>query len=143
MIKDNQRIFNRIHVLVDGLVTAGAYWFAWWLKFKSGLLDFKMSLPTSYFRKVMLFVIPVYLLLYYGFNLYNSKRASGRKREFYNIIKANTLGMLGLMVVMYLIGQTHFSREMIFIFWVANIIAETGVRNIIRYLFLHSCAILS
>lgn len=134
MIKDNQRIFNRIHIVLDAFITAGTYWFAWWLKFKSGLIDFTMSLPTSYFRKVMYFVVPSYLLLYYFFNLYNSKRASGRKRELYNIIKANTVGSLGLIVAMYLLGQTHFSREMIFIFWCANIFTETLIRNIIRYL---------
>ena len=39
MIKDNQRIFNRIHVVIDALVITGSYWFAWWLKFKSGLLS--------------------------------------------------------------------------------------------------------
>jgi Undecaprenyl-phosphate glucose phosphotransferase len=82
----------------------------------------------------MYFVVPSYLLLYYFFNLYNSKRASGRKRELYNIIKANSVGSLGLIVAMYLLGQTHFSREMIFIFWCANIFTETLVRNIIRYL---------
>ena len=111
MIKDNQRIFNRIHIVLDAAIIAGTYWFAWWLKFKSGLIDFTMSLPTSYFRKVMYFVVPSYLLLYYFFNLYNSKRASGRKRELYNIIKANTVGSLGLIVAMYMLGQTHFSRE--------------------------------
>lgn len=134
MIKDNQRIFNRIHIFLDAFIIAGTYWFAWWLKFKSGLIDFTMSLPTSYFRKVMYFVIPSYLLLYNFFNLYNSKRASGRKRELYNIIKANSVGSLGLIVAMYLLGQTHFSREMIFIFWCANIFMETLIRNIIRYL---------
>ena len=134
MIKDNQRIFNRIHIVLDAIIIAGSYWFAWWLKFKSGLIDFTMSLPTSYFRKVMYFVVPSYLLLYYFFNLYNSKRASGRKRELYNIIKANTVGSLGLIVAMYLLGQTHFSREMIFIFWCADIFFETLIRNIIRYL---------
>lgn len=134
MIKDNQRIFNRIHIVLDGLIIAGSYWFAWWLKFKSGLIDYSMSLPTSYFRRVMYFVVPSYLLLYYFFNLYNSKRASGRKKELYNIIKANTVGSLGLIVVMYMRGQTHFSREMIFIFWCANIFYETLIRNIIRYL---------
>ncbi|MCR5420512.1 MAG: undecaprenyl-phosphate glucose phosphotransferase [Lachnospiraceae bacterium] len=134
MIKDNQTLFNRIHVVIDALIIAGSYWFAWWLKFKSGLIDYSMSLPVSYFRRVMYFVVPVYLFLYYFFNLYNSKRASGRKREIYNIIKANTVGALALMVAMYLMHQTHFSREMIFIFWAANIFFETFVRNIIRYL---------
>ena len=134
MIKDNQRIFNRIHVVIDALVIAGSYWFAWWLKFKSGLLSHSMSLPKSYFWKVSFFVIPIYLMLYYMFNLYNSKRASGRKREFINIIKANTVGMIGLMVAMYMMRQNHFSRAMIIIFWGANIFFETGVRNVIRYI---------
>ncbi|MCR5355805.1 MAG: undecaprenyl-phosphate glucose phosphotransferase [Lachnospiraceae bacterium] len=134
MIKDNQRIFNRIHLLLDAFIIAGSYWFAWWLKFKSGLIDYSMSLPTSYFRRVMYFVVPSYLLLYYLFDLYSSKRASGRKKEFYNIIKANTIGCLGLIVAMYLRRQTHFSREMIFIFWGADIFFETLMRNVIRYL---------
>ena len=134
MIKDNQRIFNRLHLLVDAVIIAGSYWFAWWLKFKSGLIDYSMSLPTSYFRRVMYFVVPAFLLLYYLFDLYSSKRASGRKREFYNIIKANTIGCLGLIVAMYLLRQTHFSREMIFIFWGVDIFLETLMRNVIRYL---------
>ncbi len=134
MIKDNQRIFNRIHIVLDGVIIAGTYWLAWWLKFKSGLIDYSMSLPTSYFRRVMYFVVPSYLLLYYLFDLYSSKRASGRKKEFYNIIKANTIGCLGLIVAMYLRRQTHFSREMIFIFWGLNIFFETLARNVIRYL---------
>ena len=83
MIKDNQTLFNRIHVFIDAGIVAGTYWLAWWLKFKSGLIDYSMSLPVSYFRRVMYFVVPGYVLLYYFFNLYNSKRASGRKREFY------------------------------------------------------------
>ncbi len=134
MIKDNQRIFNRIHIVLDAVIIAGSYWLAWWLKFKSGLIDYSMSLPTSYFRRVMYFVVPGYLLLYYLFNLYTSKRASGRKKEFYNIIKANTIGCLALIIALYMRRQTHFSREMIFIFWGINIFLETLIRNIIRYL---------
>ncbi|MCR5233859.1 MAG: undecaprenyl-phosphate glucose phosphotransferase [Lachnospiraceae bacterium] len=134
MIKDNQTLFNRIHVFVDAAIIAASYWLSWWLKFKSGWIDYSMSLPVSYFRRVLYFVVPAYLLLYYFFNLYNSKRASGRKKEFYNIVQANTVGSLGLIVAMYMMRQTHFSREMILIFWAVNIFMETFVRNIIRYI---------
>ncbi|MBR5360334.1 MAG: undecaprenyl-phosphate glucose phosphotransferase [Lachnospiraceae bacterium] len=134
MIKDNQTLFNRIHGFVDAGIVAGTYWLAWWLKFKSGLIDYSMSLPVSYFRRVMYFVVPAYVLLYYFFNLYNSKRASGRKREFYNIVKANTVGALALIIAMYMMRQVHFSREMIMIFWALDIFFETFIRNIIRYI---------
>ena len=33
MIKDNQKFFNRLHVVVDAVVIAGSYLLAWWLMF--------------------------------------------------------------------------------------------------------------
>ena len=82
MIKDNQRIFNRLHVVIDGIVVAVSYLFAWFLKFKSGLLPFEWGLSTGTYMMALYFIIPGYLILYSQFNLYSSKRASGRKREF-------------------------------------------------------------
>ncbi|MCR5788929.1 MAG: undecaprenyl-phosphate glucose phosphotransferase [Lachnospiraceae bacterium] len=134
MIKDNQAIFNRLHVLLDALIIAGAYALAWWFKFKSGMISFSIGLPTRYYFRALYYIIPGYLYLYYQFNLYNSKRASGRKAELFNIIKANTIGAVAIIVVLYLIEQPHFSRSMIGIFWAFNIVLETFFRNVIRYL---------
>lgn len=134
MIKDNQRVFNRLHVVIDGIVVAVSYFMAWYLKFESGLLKADKGLDMETYFFALYFIVPCYLVLYHQFDLYNSKRASGRKRELMNIIKANTIGLIGFIVVLYVINQSHFSREMIFIFGVINICAETFVRNIIRYL---------
>ncbi len=134
MIKDNQALFNRLHVLLDAFVIAGAYWLAWFFKFKSGLISYSIGLPTRYYFRALYYIIPVYLYLYYQFNLYNSKRATGRKAEIFNIIKANSVGAIMIIVVLYMIDQPHFSRSMIWIFWAFNITLETFVRNIIRYI---------
>ncbi|HOO29037.1 MAG TPA: undecaprenyl-phosphate glucose phosphotransferase, partial [Lachnospiraceae bacterium] len=134
MIKDNQRVFNRLHVIIDGMVVACSYIFAWFLKFRSGLLEADLGLPMQTYFMALYFIVPGYLFLYYQFDLYNSKRASGRKRELFNIIKANMLGLIAFMVVLYVINQPHFSREMIFVFGAFNIFAETFVRNVIRYM---------
>ncbi|MCR4924039.1 MAG: undecaprenyl-phosphate glucose phosphotransferase [Lachnospiraceae bacterium] len=136
MIKDNQSLFNRLHVLIDALIIAGAYALAWYFKFKSGLVSYSIGLPTKYYFKALYYIVPGYLFLYYQFNLYNSKRASGRKRELFNIIKANTVGLVAIVVVLYIINQPHFSREMILIFWAFNIFLETFIRNIIRYILM-------
>ena len=139
MIKDNQKFFNRLHVMVDAIVTFAAYLLAWYLKFASGLIYMEAGTGTvqkdTYFSALFL-IVPGYVLLYYLFNLYTSKRATGRKTEFYNIIKANAVGLILFMVVLYVIKQTHFSRAMIGIFFGLNVILETFVRNLIRY-FLH------
>ena len=134
MIKDNQRIFNRLHVVIDAMVVVFSYMFAWFLKFRSGLLDAESGLPMQTYFMALYFIVPGYVLLYYQFDLYSSKRAAGRKRELFNIIKANTLGLIAFMVVLYVINQPHFSREMIFIFWAVNVFSATFVRNVIRYL---------
>ncbi|MBQ7581969.1 MAG: undecaprenyl-phosphate glucose phosphotransferase, partial [Lachnospiraceae bacterium] len=128
MIKDNQRIFNRLHVAIDAVVVALSYLFAWYLKFKSGLLDYEMGLSMETYFMALYFIIPGYLLLYQQFDLYSSKRASGRKRELFNIIKSNTVGLVAFIVVLYIINNPDFSRQMIFIFWAVNIVAETAVR---------------
>ena len=134
MIKDNQRLFNRVHVLLDALVIALSYNVAYFIKFLSPWEDTSvLHLPYYMYMEALPFLIAGYLFLYYEFNLYNSKRASGRAREFYNIVKANTVGMVIFIVVLYLIRQAHFSRRMIFYFYIVNIILETVFRNMVRY----------
>ncbi len=134
LIKDNQRSFNRAHVFLDALVIAASYNLAYFVKFLSPWEDQSiLHLPYVMYMEALPFLIVGYLFLYYEFNMYNSKRASGRKREFYNIVRANTVGMLIFIVVLYVIRQNHFSRRMIFYFYIINIILETLFRNIVRY----------
>ena len=67
MIKDNQQHFNRLHVVIDGLVVCFSYILAWWLKFESGILDGYAALPMEVYMSALVFIIPAYLLLYYAF----------------------------------------------------------------------------
>jgi len=134
MIKDNQQILNRIHVFLDAVITALVYMFAWWFKFQSGYIESMYALSQKYYFRVLYIIVPCYLLLYYQFDLYSSKRVSGRKRELFNIVKANAIGIIGFIVALYLINQPNFSREMIFLFGIFNTIAITAERNAIRYL---------
>lgn len=134
MIRDNQRILNQFHVVLDAIVTALMYLLAWWFKFQSGIIDSGYALSRLYYFRALYIIVPCYLILYYQFDLYSSKRVSGRKRELFNITKANIVGLIGFIVVLYMINQPHFSREMIFFFGVFNIVALSIERNSIRYL---------
>lgn len=132
MIKDNQRILNNLHVVIDLVVTAISYLLSYWLKFRSGLIHYDIGLPIQSYLRVLYFIIPAYFILYHSFDMYNSKRASGRKRELFNIIKANTVGMILIIVVLYLINQPNYSRHMFFIFLCVNVFMITGYRNVLR-----------
>lgn len=137
MIKDNQKYFNRIHLLVDAILVAVSYMLAWYLKFASPFSNIDPSIGVlsrqTYFQAIYV-IVPGYVLLYYYFSLYTPKRATVHKYEIFNIIRANTIGMLLLMVVLYVIEQINFSRSMIAMFYGINIVLTTISRSLIRML---------
>lgn len=132
MIKDNQKYFNRLHILIDAGVIALSYWFAWFLKFETGIFESVRTLSFQYYMTALLLIVPMYLILYSAFNLYTPKRVQGRRLELANIVKANTLGLFILIGILYLLKIIDFSRSMLVIFFFVNIAAEETVRMMIR-----------
>lgn len=136
MIKENQKHFNCLQVLIDAFVLLFSYVAAWVIKFQIiSSDDGALSLRT--YMIALPITVLVYLGLYYLFSLYTPKRVQGRRLELWNIVKANTVGIALFLGVLYLIKMMHFSREMLFIFYVINICLEAIARNLIRY-FLRS-----
>ena len=123
MIKDNQQHFNRLHVLIDALAVMVSYAFAWWLKFSSGILEHEAGvLSLGLYMRALVLIVPMYILLYYAFNLYTPKRVQGRRLELSNIVMANTVGILLLFAGLFLLQSyvaeyKNFSREMLFYFY--------------------------
>lgn len=140
MIKDNQKYFNRLHLLVDAIVVVISYLLAWYIKFCTIFADTEPgagALDMRTYFSFLYFVIPEYIVLYYFFNMYAPKRATRRKYEIEAIIKANTVGIVVFIVFLYFIHQNHFSRFMMGAFFLINIIATTICRTMIRNLLLY------
>lgn len=78
-------------------------------------------------------IVPGYLILYNAFDLYSSKRTAKTVYEIFNIIRANTIGLLAIMVVLFAINIPDFSRGMIGVFYGINIVAESLMRKSVRY----------
>ena len=138
MIKDNQQHFNRLQVVLDGVVVILSYALAWWLKFSSGFVDREVGvLSFEFYMRALLLIVPLYLLLYYAFNLYTPKRVQGRRLEFSNIVISNTVGLL-ILLAGFFIGLSYseelknFSRSMFFYFFLINIVLEEMERLWIR-----------
>ena len=117
MIKENQGLLNKIHVVLDAVVIVISYVLSWYLRFRSGIFEMDpWYLSLQVYMSVLIFIIPGYLLLYYIFQLYTPKRVRGRRLEAWNILQANTIGFLVFILVLYFRHQTDFSRTMIFVF---------------------------
>lgn len=134
MIKNNQRIFNRLQVLIDAVIIAFSYVFAWYFRFQSGIFSQDAGvLPVTTYMAALVFVVPGYLFLYYLFQLYMPRRVQSRRMELWNITRANMIGLMAFILVLYFIKQEHFSRQMLFIFFGSNILFEAASRYVIRY----------
>ena len=137
MIKDNQKYFNRLHVVLDAIVVTVSYMLAWYLKFASPISNSDPNVGAlsmgTYFEMLIL-IVPGCLILYYTFNLYTAKRATVHKYEILNIFQANTVGLVILMAGWYMVSQIHFSRLMMGYFYLLNIILTALVRSLIRVL---------
>jgi len=136
MIKDNQKYFNGLHVVIDGALVAISYITAWWLKFESPFSNVKegeyhLDMQT-YFRAIP-FLVVGYLILYSLCKLYTPKRGTDPAGEIAHIIEANTLGIVITTSVLFVIWQQHFSRSMIFLFFVVNTLLTTLFRGLVRY----------
>ena len=135
MIKDNQKYFNRLHVLIDALVIGLSYTAAWAIRFYSGLFEDEglvFRLSDTIYLSVLLFVVPGYLLLNYIFNLYTPKRQSSARRDVVNVFKANVVGLVLFVAILYVIDQKLFSRSMLFIFAAFNTVGQSATRIFIR-----------
>lgn len=134
MIKDNQKIFNRLLVLIDAGVTGLSFLSAYYLKFY--VFDRKRPwevLPVQEYIKLLVFIIPVYTLLYYLCNVYTPKRTVKRWLEIYSIIQANTIGMVAIIVVLYIvIKEINYSRWVMALFYMLNISMMAVFRIILR-----------
>ena len=143
MIKDNQKRLNRLHFLVDILVTVVAYALAWFIVISGKVLplDEGVLKPQVYFM-ALIFIVPIYLILYASFHLYVPKRIQGRRSELANICKANVIGLMLFTFVLFGLRRfvshlSYFSTKMILAFFAANIILLEAERISIR-IFLRS-----
>ena len=132
MIKDNERFFYRIHVVIDAFVIALSYLFACFLQLGFFIQKDIGRLTTEEYLLPLFFVVPGLLLLYYAFNLYTSKRVQGRRLEIGNIVKANSLMLLIFLSVLMLRHMDDFSRQLVFLFYGIDTVLEVVVRFLIR-----------
>ena len=109
MLKDNEKNFSRLHMIIYAIVLVLSYFLAWLIRF----------------------VVPVYLLLYQAFTLYTPMRMQGRRLVLANIVKANSLGLLILMFTFYMIDESDFSRSTYIMFYVINIVLQWCARMLI------------
>lgn len=134
MIRDNQKVLNRIHVLLDAVMVAAAYLLAWFLKFKAfgASAEALGALPQEEYFKLLVIIIPLYLVVFYRSGMYMSKRQATTLREIFNIMRGSTVGLLLFAAALYVLKITDISRSMVMLFYGFTIGFEITARLMLR-----------
>lgn len=73
------------------------------------------------------------MFLYHSCSVYAPKRTVRRRFEVYGIVKANTIGIVALIIVLYMIiREINFSRSVMVYFYVVNVTATSFFRLNLR-----------
>ena len=134
MIKDNQKVFNRLMVIADAAITAVSFMIAYYFKFY--ILNNGPGvgvLPVGDYFMLLFFIVPIYMFLYHSCSVYAPKRTVRRRCDVYGIVKANTIGIVALIIVLYMIiREINFSRSVMVYFYVVNVTATSFFRLNLR-----------
>ncbi|HBA46348.1 MAG TPA: undecaprenyl-phosphate glucose phosphotransferase [Lachnospiraceae bacterium] len=134
MIKDNQKVFNRLMVILDAAVTAASFMSAYYFKFY--VLEDGPGigvLPAGEYVRLLLFIVPIYMFMYYACSVYAPKRTVRRRFEIYGIVKANTIGIVTLIIILYMIvREINYSRSVMVLFYLFNVFFTSCFRLTLR-----------
>ena len=139
MIKDNQKLFNRIHLIADACLLIAAFIFSYYRRFFSiftlryGWLKPHLGRQSlAEFSKILIGLVPVYLLLYSFCHLYGSKRSQNKWTDLFHLIQANTLGIFLFVTYSIFSKQTEFMRAFLIIFYITNIVFGFSFRMLLK-----------
>ncbi|MBP9995737.1 MAG: undecaprenyl-phosphate glucose phosphotransferase [Lachnospiraceae bacterium] len=138
MIKDNQKYFNRLHVLLDAIVVAASYILSWFLKFEGPFADKTAGAYTmQFYFSALYFLIPGYLIVFYINKMYTPKRTQKIESELARILSSNVFGALMFLVAIAVFKLSDFSRGLIGLFFVVNVILQLLEKSLIRSTLRH------
>lgn len=133
MIRENQTLLNRLNVALDGILIFLSLLAAYWLRFN--VLHGIPSVPFQSYVLAGFVLVPVHLMTYAVFGLYESFRKKRLYQELELLFAANTLDFAFLLMTLFLTRDVNFSRLALGFF---TVIADgsLGVKRIFMRKFL-------
>lgn len=137
MIKDNQKFFNITHIIIDAILIVASFAVAFWLRCHSPLVDMfptfyiRYTFPFAIYAKILIYIIPGYLIIYHYSGMYGPKRTNNRRVTIFTILRANFIGSIYFSVLMVLLKESFgdMSRWFVFFFILINTLFALTFRS--------------
>ena len=128
--------------ITDTVMLFLAFRLAYFVRFELALPFFKLAvIPAfSYYQRIQLIFIPVFLILFAARGLYNPKNLLGGTQEYAKIFNAIAIGMLLVITLSFLIPEFIFSRGWLLSAWTftlfLSLLGRFALRRVV-YFFRH------
>lgn len=130
------QLFTVVLIASDLLLTGLAFLAAYMIRFELSLPFFQMDvLPSiNYYQRLMLFIVPLWLLIFGFMGLYNRQNLLSGTQEYSLVFNASTFGMFAVIAASFLIPEFIFSRGWILIAWAFAFLFTAAGRFVLRRL---------
>lgn len=136
MIRENQKHLNKLLIAIDAIILLTSIRVAWYVRFNTSLINkFEGgNYPLKTYFIPLALMVPVYIILYSLFKLYTPYRYKTLITEFINILKANIVGILIFVMMLYIFKEINYSRYLIFVFFIISSLSILIERLILRFI---------
>jgi Undecaprenyl-phosphate glucose phosphotransferase len=119
--------------MIDLTIITLALIFAWIIRFETSLFGLgHSSWGFTHYMIPLILILPLYLLLYTIFDLYQPQRTRSINSQVYSIFKANCVGLLVLISILFILHLTDYSRYVLALFITFSITLAITERLTIR-----------
>lgn len=132
MIRQSQRVLPQVYSFFDFIIIHIIFVFSWWLKFKSGWIDFENPLPIGRYTFWTSVYAVVAVGIGYFINFYAAKRKKRFSYEVFKILQIHILSLLILLSILFVFKEVHVSRQYLLLFLINNIFFVTLYRFIVK-----------
>ncbi len=136
MLKKKRQLFELLFMATDLFVVSVSWLIAYWFRFCVDWIPADKGIPDfRHYLSMILFIWLIWAFVFKRMGLYKPMRGVRRTRELWQLVNANSLGVLLLIAVTYLFREKSipFSRLVFFYFVVLATASTILQRSVLRF----------
>jgi Undecaprenyl-phosphate glucose phosphotransferase len=134
MLKRHSQLFLQLFIINDLLINSLAFLLAYYLRFTIPLVPVTKGIPPIQpYLMFILYINLIWLFLFRENKLYEPKRGLSRVDEFFQLLKAVSLGVVILTGMMFFYRGFSYSRMVVIYFWAIDLILLQLSRSLVRF----------
>ena len=129
-MEDKKKALYWFLFVADAISIIVAYLIAYYIRFYVPVFTVaQMHFVTlAEYLKLLLFLVPVYLLIYDRLRVFSPKHMKDNVREIIRLLLTNILSIFCFLIILYFMKEYNISRIFLMIFFVINMIFGFGIR---------------